>query len=265
LLIAWFCVHSLWAGDQVYRFGVVPQFDARQIQSIWQPILSAIEKQSGMRFELVLSSSISKFEQQLLAGDFDFAYMNPYQVLEASKFQNYTPLVRDVARKLYGIVVTRKDSKIQSVKDLEGKVIAFPAPNALGASLLLRAEFSEKFKINIKPKYVRNHGSVYLNVVTGLSDAGGGVQKTLKQQPERVQQALKIIYKTEEIASHPIAAHGRVVPEIQEIIRNAILQLGDTPIGQSLLGKIPMVKVGKASEADYEPLKQMGLEKYTVK
>lgn len=252
------------AAEQTLRFGVVPQFDARRIQQIWQPVLDSLEKQSGLHFELIGSPSIPEFEKQLLAGDFDLAYMNPYHLLKAYESQGYTPLVRDIGRTLFGIVVVRKDGPIEEVNDLDGKSVAFPAPNALGAALIPRSEFGEIYKINIKPVYVRSHSSVYLNVVTGQTDAGGGVQKTLQAQPENIRNALKIIYKTPQLAPHPVAAHPRLTSAIHEKVREAFLQMGNTPGDSVLLAKIPMKQAGQASIEDYAPLKIMGLDKYYV-
>ena len=256
---------SLTAADQALKFGVVPQFDARRIQAIWQPVFDALEKQSGLHFELVGSPGIPEFEKQFVAGDFDFAYMNPYHLLKANQSQGYTPLVRDVGRMLYGIVVVRKDSPVEDVKELDGESVAFPAPNALGAALIPRREFGEIYKINIQPEYVRSHSSVYLNVVTGQTVAGGGVHKTLQKQPENIRDALKVIYKTPQVAPHPVAAHPRINKATQDRVRAAFLQLADTPEGQELLANIPIKQLGTASLEDYEPLKQMGLDKYYVK
>jgi phosphonate transport system substrate-binding protein len=252
------------AAENTLSFGVVPQFDARRIQSIWRPILDALEKQSGYHFELIGSPSIPEFEKQFLAGDFDFAYMNPYHLLKAHQSQGYTPLVRDVGRTMFGIVVVRKDSPIQDVKELDGKSVAFPAPNALGAALIPRTEFSELYKISIQPRYVRSHSSVYLNVVTGQTVAGGGVQKTLQKQPPEIRDALKVIYQTPQVAPHPVAAHPRVDKATQDKIRDAFLQMANTPEDRDLLAKIPMIQVGQATLEDYEVLKQMGLDKYYV-
>jgi phosphonate transport system substrate-binding protein len=255
---------SLSRAAETYSVGVVPQFDARRVQAIWQPILTEVAKRSGVQLELVGSPDIPQFETQLMAGEFDFAYMNPYHLIKAHTGQGYSPLVRDVGRTLYGIVVVRKDSPIQRVEELDGKLIAFPAPNALGASLIPRAEFSETYKINIQPRYVRSHGSVYLNVVTGETAAGGGVQKTLQQQPENIRNALRIVYKTSEVAPHPFAAHPRVPAAVRERIRQAFLQLGGTNEGQALLTKIPAKVIGPASLEDYQALRTMGLDKYYV-
>ncbi|MDX1697404.1 MAG: phosphate/phosphite/phosphonate ABC transporter substrate-binding protein [Thiohalobacterales bacterium] len=246
------------------RVGVVPQFDARKIQHIWQPVLEALEEQTGIDFELVGSPGIPEFERQLMAGEFDLAYMNPYHLLKAHEAQGYVPLVRDVGRSLSGIVVARKDAPVNNVPDLDGKKVAFPAPNALGAALIPRAEFGEHYRIEIEPMYVNSHSSVYLNVVTGQALAGGGVQKTLQAQSAEVRDALKIIYKTREVAPHPVAAHPRLSTDTRENIARAFLHLGADHMHGNLLSGIPIKEAGPATLDDYEPLRQMGLDKYYV-
>ncbi|MDH5660482.1 MAG: phosphate/phosphite/phosphonate ABC transporter substrate-binding protein [Gammaproteobacteria bacterium] len=250
---------------RVYTIGIVPQFEIRHIRKIWNPIINEIQKNTGYKLKLVGSPTIPDFEREFNAGGFDFAYMNPYHILLAQKNQGYIPLVKDNGRKLHGILVVRNDSGINSVKDLHGKKIAFPAPNALGASLLIRANLKNDFNIKINPVYVKTHSSVYLNVVVKQTAAGGGVQKTLNQQRENIKGALKVLHRTPEVAPHPFAVHPRVPEEVRKKIKQTLLLLGDNVIGQSLLAKIPMKKIGSAAIEDYTPLKKFQLENFHVK
>lgn len=248
-----------------YTLGVVPQFDSRKIAKIWQPIIREIEKQSGIRLRLVGAPSIPDFEKAFTKGEYDFAYMNPYHALVANQSQGYQPIIRDVGRQLFGIIVVRKDSSINSVKELDKMTVAFPAPNALGASLIPRSEFSTKYNIKIKPKYVKSHGSVYLNVLLGQAQAGGGVQKTFERQSEEIKSQLRILYKTRKVAPHPVVAHPRVKKEAADKFAKAILSMEKTIKHSTLLRKIPIKQAGKASLKDYMPLKEMGLDKFYIK
>ncbi len=248
--------------DKVYSVGVVPQFEARRISQIWQPILDEVSQRSGVKLELKASPNIPTFEKEFSTGEFDFAYMNPYHAIVANEKQGYTPLLRDNGRNLFGIIVVKKDSPIQSVGELDGKTVAFPSPNALGATLLPRAEFDRKFNIKINELYVNSHSSVYLNVLFGKTTAGGGVQKTLSQQPEEIRDKLRILYKTDPVPPHPFTAHSRVDKSVQDKIKAAFLELGNDEKGKELLKKIPMKKIGSANINDYEPIKKLGLDKY---
>lgn len=250
---------------KVYTVGVVPQFDSLKLRKIWYPILKELTERTGVRFIIKGSPTIPAFEREFNAGAFDFAYMNPYHVLLASKSQGYIPLVKDKGRTLHGILVVRKDSPVKSPKDLEGKLIAFPAPNALGASLMIRAAFQDEFHIKIRPKYVQTHSSVFLNVALAEADAGGAVQKTLSQQPSDIKNSLRVLYRTKEVSPHPFAAHPRVSPHVREKVLNAILEMGKSAKGKALLKKVPVAEIGLASMEDYYPLEELRLERFYVK
>lgn len=231
------------SAQDTFTVGIVPQFDSRKINAIWRPVLDKLQVETGYKFTLKGSPGISDFEHKFSRGDFDFAYMNPYHLLSAYKTQGYQPIARDVLQSLYGIVVVRADSPITTVKQLHNKVVAFPSANAMGASLMVRAELLDTHQVQVIPKYVSSHSSVYLNVALGQVIAGGGVQKTLGQQSDELKNHLRVLLRTGEVASHPISAHPRVPGEAQEKVRNALLEMGKTPHGQALLAKIPIKRL----------------------
>lgn len=249
---------------KTYSFGVVPQFEAKKLRRIWIPVLKQLELKTGFKFKLIGAPTIPAFEKELLSGKFDFSYMNPFHLLISNESQGYLPLLRDHSKKLQGVLVVRKDSGIDSVKDLNNKTLAFPSPNALGASLQMRAELHDKFNLNITPVYVKTHDSVYLNVYLKQTAAGGGVGKTFNKQKDRLRNMLKIIYKTEPVSPHPIASHPRVPEQDRKIIADAFFDLANSESGQKLLSGIPIKKLGKASLTDYNPLKKMNLKRFFV-
>lgn len=246
-----------------YTFGVVPQHNQRQLFETWHPLLSELQKQTGLSFRLASVPTIPAFEKEFLNGGYDFAYMNPYHLLKARKAQDYTPLVRDRAA-LRGILVVSKDSPIQSLAELNGKVVAFPSPNALGASLLMRADLARLHQVTVVPLYVKTHDSVYLHVVKGLAEAGGGVQKTLAEQEKPIRDKLRIVYTTRDLPSHPVVAHGRVPGKDAEKVRAAFLALAATEDGRRLLAGILMPQPVATSMAEYDPMQDWGLEAFWV-
>jgi phosphonate transport system substrate-binding protein len=244
----------------VYTIGVVPQFEQRKLYAVWSPVVAELSRRTGLRFKLITTLTIENFEKEFALGSFDFVYMNPYHVLKA---KNYLPLVADTAP-LRGILVVRRDSPIKLLKELEGKEVAFPSPNALGASLLMRADLERLHHVKVKPFYVKTHSSVYLHVVKGLAAAGGGVEKSLSEQPPAIRNALRVIYTTRGLTSHPIAAHMRVMAADREKVRQALLAMDATTEGRALLATIPTTRLVPVSTADYEKMRAWGLETYWV-
>lgn len=248
-------------GETIYTFSVVPQFERRVLFGIWQPIVDELEKRTGARFQLTTSLSVSDYERDVHRGVYDFIYVNPYVMPNIEEQPGYVPLIRD-RKPLRGILVVRKDSPVRKVEELQGKTLAVPSMSALGASLLLRAELDRQYKVKTQVVLAKTHSSVFLHVVNGFADAGGSVQKALSEQDPRVRDALRVLYQTSEVPSHPLAAHQRVPAALREQVRKAFLDLSATPQGRELLGKIPMQEAVAASTEDYRPLRALKLESY---
>jgi len=264
--VAFTGVSSAAKAEAVYSFGVVPQFEPRKLAAIWLPVLDELEKKTGLKFKMVGSPRIPDFELSFTNGEFDFAYMNPYHAMLAASRGGYEPLIKDKDRQLFGILVVHKNDVIKDVSELKsGTEIAFPSPNALGASLLMRADLGKKFSLEFTPVYVQTHSSVYLQVALGKMRAGGGVMGSLKGQKPEIQQQLRVLYETRRMSPHPVMAHSRVPKEHRERVQQAFIEIGQTEAGRTLLSGIPMNKVGPASIEDYMSLADWGLEDYYVK
>lgn len=248
--------------DKVYTVGVVPQYSIKVIHSIWLPILKELGKETGLKFKIKGSPNIPAFEKSMHAGEYDFVYMNPYHLVWSQDTQKYIPLVRDHGRELHGVLVVRKDSPITDVKQLEGKTIAFPSPNALGASLLMRAELSKKHNISITPRYVNSHDSVFFNVAFKQTDAGGAVQRTLNKHKSKIKDQLKVLYRTAKVNPHPFANHPRISKAIADSVQKGLMAISKDESGHKLLSKIPMKNMGLATLDDYASVKQLGLDQF---
>lgn len=249
--------------EEVYKFSVVPQFERRHLFAIWQPVVDEIQKRTGLRFQLVTALSVTDYENEVMAGQYDFIYLNPYTMPIVADKPGYIPLVRD-GKPLRGILVVRKDSPFQRVEDLQDKTLAVPSISALGASLLLRAELDRQFKVQPRVVVAKTHSSVFLHVINGLAAAGGSVQKALAEQDPRVRDTLKVLHQTVEVPSHPLAAHKRVPANVRERVRQAFIDMAADEGGRALLAEIPMQSVISARIEDYEVLRSLNLGRYAV-
>ena len=249
---------------QTFTFAVVPQFPPEQIFRNWAPVLKEVSRLTGLDLKLKSYASISEFESDLLNGEPDVTYMNPYHAVMAKKAAGYTPLLRDDATRLKGILVVRKDSPITRVEQLKGATLAFPSPNSFGASLYMRALLTNEQKIHFNPEYVGTHTNVYLHVITGRVQAGGGVRNTLVKETPELQAQLRVLYETPDTYSHPIATHPRVPAQVREALLQAFLKLGANPAFAEQLKAILIPKPVTADFKEYAPLEKLGLEKFVV-
>ena len=247
-----------------FTFAVVPQFSTAELHKDWAPLLQRLSKDTGLTFELKLAPSIPKFEADFLKGIPDFAYMNPYHAVMARHAEGYLPLVRD-SKPLSGVLVTRKDGPYKTVRDLNGQVLGFPAPNSFGASLYMRTLLTEEAKIQFEPHYLGTHSNVYRHVVRGEAAAGGSVVAALNDEVPELRSQLVVLYKTPDVASHPVVAHPRVPESARKAVSQALLALTHDEAGKALLKGIRTPTPVQANYVtDYQPLAELSIQKYLV-
>jgi len=266
LALAWAILSggAVLAEDAPLTVGIVPQFPPEQIFSTWTPLLEALEAKLDERLKLRIFQSIPDFEAAFTRGELDIAYMNPYHAVMAHQAQGYVPIVRDDDRRLSGVLVGRRDAGITDVRQLDGATVAFPSPNAFGASLYMRALLKETEKIDIRPTYVKTHTNVYRHVVTGRAAAGGGVRRTLEREPEALRAQLEIIYETPKTYPHPIVVHRRVPVDLRERIQQALLALGQDEATKDLLKRVQIPNPVATDLQHYQALQELGLERFVV-
>jgi phosphonate transport system substrate-binding protein len=253
------------SGKASYSIAVVPQFRAEEIHRDWTPVLDRLRAATGASFSLRIAGDIPTFEESLLSGEPDFAYMNPYHQVMARRAQGFIPLVRD-SKPLTGILVVRKDDPIKSAGELDGKEVAFPAPNAFGASLWIRALLAEREKIRILPVYVKTHSNAFRHAATGRAAAAGGIGATLIEEPEELRSTLRVLLETPGVAPHPLSAHPRIPEAMRRLVAETLLGMAQDAPGQAMLRGIQMPNPVRADYArDYQPLEKFGLDKYVVR
>lgn len=272
LLLSLFCIPPVMAepclGEQSARNSnsvyLIPRLAATSLYQDWAPLLERLGRESGLCFDLQIPVSYVEFERAIWKGKPDFVLLNPYhQVMVASK-PGYIPLVRDQQSGLSGVLLVRKDSPVQDIRQLEGATIAFPAPNAYVASLMIRALLARK-NIHITADYVGSHSNVYRAVVLGTAQAGGGANTTLSHEPTELQSQLRVLFATPNSMPHPFSAHQRIPQRVREKIIAGFLSIASDPAGRELLKKVEIAQPVRADYArDYKELEQLNLANFVA-
>jgi phosphonate transport system substrate-binding protein len=249
------------AAEQQARltFGVVPQQSATKLAGTWVPLLRLIEERSGVPLRFATAPDIPTFEQRLAAGEYDLAYMNPYHYTVFHEWPGYQAFAKEKDRRIQGILVVRRDSPYQRPADLQGRELAFPAPAAFAASVLVQAHLRRE-RIQIRPKYVSSHDSVYRGVAAGLFPAGGGVIRTFDAVDPSVRDQLRILWTTDTYTPHALAAHPRVPADAVDRLREAMVSLGGDEAGQAALGDLGFSGIAPARDAEWDDVRALRID-----
>ncbi|MAZ66074.1 MAG: phosphate ABC transporter substrate-binding protein [Kangiellaceae bacterium] len=247
------------AAQQTLRFGVVPQQSAHKLAQHWLPLLDALEKHSGLKLQFETAPNIPAFEERLSQSEYDIAYMNPYHYTVFSRSPGYRAIAKAKYKRIKGILVVHKDSPIQSIQELNSKTLAFPAPAAFAASVLIRAELSRQ-GIQFEPNYVQTHDSVYLTVARQLFPAGGGVMRTYRSMPDKIASQIRILWTTPGFTPHAIAVNPNMSPEKKNRIQQALLELDTFPEGKVALNTLNINGFDKALNADWDDVRALNID-----
>ena len=153
----------------------------------------------------------------------------------------------------------RDYSAYQSIGELDGRTLAFPAPAAFAASVLPRAYF-KKNGIAITPQYVKSHDSVYLTVSKGLYPAGGGIQRTFNNISEATRAKLRILWTTPGYTPHAFTAHPRLSAEAIEALAGALAAMSTDAEGRKLLENLNFKPIGLAHDQDWDDVRALGID-----
>jgi len=237
-------------------FGVVPQQSASKLARLWTPILSEVSKQSGIQLQFRTAKDIPTFEKELSAGTYDLSYMNPYHYAVFSHRPGYSAFAKQQNMRIVGVIVVRKDSKIQNLSELDGQTLAFPSPAAFAATLLPQAHL-RKLGITYEASYVSSHDSVYRNVASGRAVAGGGIIRTLNNIDPEVRDQLRVLWESIGYTPHAFAAHPSVNTETLERVATAIVMLEESKLGKELLAAINFKGIERASSGEWDDVREL--------
>lgn len=245
-----------------YSVYLIPHLPATQLYRDWAPFLERLGREEKLCFDLNIPENFAKFENAIRTGIPDFALLNPYHQVMVAHNPGYVPLVRDGVSGLAGILVVRKDSGIRNIHQFAGRTVAFPAPNAYVASLLLRALLAREH-VRVNADYVGSHSNVYRAVALGAVTAGGGANTTLKREPEELRTQLRVLYTSPYYISHPFSAHSRVPLRVRKRIITGFLGMSGDASGRALLKAIQMPFPVRANyNRDYRPLEKLDLARF---
>ncbi|MGB1239557.1 MAG: phosphate/phosphite/phosphonate ABC transporter substrate-binding protein, partial [Pseudomonadales bacterium] len=243
---------------QNLTLGIVPQQSAKVLAQRWTPISQYLSEQTGFHISFKTAKDIPTFERRLLAGEYDLAYMNPYHYTVFSQRPGYLPLARERDKRIKGIVVVKRDSDITDISQLRAQTLAFPAPAAFAASVIPRAKMRDD-ALDITPKYVSSHDSVYLGVAKGFFPAGGGVKRTFNNAPAAVRDQLRILWTTPGYTPHALAAHPRVDEAARAKVLAALLGMHNSERGRALLQSVKFKQLSAAQDSDWDDVRQLNI------
>lgn len=245
----------------------VPSVDARVIEDNSKKFKNYLEKTTPYKFEVSIPQSFVAVVEAFGTKRADVAAMNTFGYALANKkygAEARLTVLRHGSPTYQSQFITRADSKISKIEDLEGKKVAFVDPASTSGYLIPLKTLKEK---NVKPKetvFAMKHDSVVSMVYQGQVDAGATFYSppsdgkledarrlVLTQYPD-VEKKVKIVELSQPVPNDPIVFRKDMPEEMKAKIAKAFKDFLTTDEGKAAFKDIyGVTDLKDASDADY--------------
>jgi len=248
------------------KLGILPRLGAVELYLMFNPLAEYLSGETGEKVSIVIPKDFAAFKAAIRSGQMDICFANSLIYVQLKKDLDIEPLAlaseRKTGTKFRGIIIARKDSGINTLRDLKGKKLVFVEKDSAGGyifqmMLLKKSGLNITSDIMLLP-FAKKHDNVTLAVINGAADAGGLRENDLERTDKKVDLSrLKIIGYTEYFPNWPLFSSPGLQPEIREKIRKALLKLKPNS-SQSLqiLNQAGLTGFGPVRDRDYDKLRQ---------
>jgi len=228
------------------EFAIEPSYSPEQMQEVYRPFLSYLEKSTGYKFKLVTFRNYNSYWQEMREKrgwdlTFDEAHFTDYRI-ERMEFE---PLVRTLEPGTY-VLASGDDIGAGNTNELLAERITTMAAPSLGYALLL-----EYFPNPMQQPDIRTNSASWLDAV----DAVFAEESRATMVPASVAAMYPNLYevvRSREFAGPAISASSKVAPEVKAKITEALLKMHEDQDAFAALNELRISQFVKASASEYQ-------------
>jgi phosphonate transport system substrate-binding protein len=246
----------------IYRFGIHPLHNPKRLHTVFAPMINYLSNNiDNATFMLEASRNYASYDKKLYSRKFHFSLPNPYQTINSLEhgYRVFGKMADD--DNFRGIILVRKDSGIQHPVQLKGKIVSFPAPTALAATMMpqyyLQTHGLDVMK-DIEIRYVGSQESSIMNVFLGDVAAGATwlpPWRVLSKQRPELKRELEIRWQTDSLPNNGLVVRGDVPEEITRQVSQLLINLHQHEEGKQILARMELSRFESANDATYQPVK----------
>lgn len=213
-------------------FGINPFTSPSDIKSMYIPILERLFSGIGFTVHPLIVRDYDDLSAQIKAGTIDLGWFSPFAYVNARKSAGVVPVVTPKVNgktSYNGYIITRKDSGIYSLGQLNGKTFGYvdakSASGYLFARDMLKKNGMDPERMFSRVTFAGSHDKVISGVLSGEYDAGATYTEAFEkaQKSGLPMNELNILATTPDIQKDAIAVSPKFSDEQIEKIRKAFL------------------------------------------
>ncbi len=254
------------ARDGALVLGVFPRHNYTETQEMFRPLAKYLSEALGREVRLETTRDYETFWSGVAGRRYDIVHLTQSQYVAAQRSHGYHVILKNEEfgdSTLASVVVVRADSGISRLDQLKGRTVMFGGDRSATMSYLVPREMLRGAGAppdSYRAEFALNPPNALMAVYLPRADACGVGEAVVRQQqatPDINMAELRVIARSASLPQLPWAVRTEMNPELRGRIQRALLDLPRTPVGQQILQRARITRLVSATDADYEPFRQM--------
>ena len=238
------------AQDGPLAFGVLNQQSPALTAERWNPILHYLTAVSGVPLHLRMGPTVQDTNAMMKRGDFDFVFTNHNFQSEFDHI-GFKVIARWGGDPIHGVIAVPEDSPVRDVRELDGRRIAFPSPDAFvgyAVPLVTLRQAGVKFT----EVFAGNQDGVLAQLKARRVDAGAVNSRFLRDYQARQNVRFREVSVSAGYPDLAVIVHPRVPAATVDKVRQALIGLKDDARAAVLREQLKFRGFEPATDRDYD-------------
>ena len=249
----------------VLMVGFIPAEDARAMIRQSKPIADKLSKAVGMKVEMFVGSDYNATIEALRAKHIDAALLGPFSYVLATTQADVEAFAITVTAKTmspgyHSIIITQKNSPINSLKDIKGHTYAFVDPGSTSGYMVPSAFFVREGIVPEKDfktvMYSGGHDASIVAVAEGKVEAASVADRILERAYAKGladRKKIKVIWESDLIPNNPMLYRKGLSEDLKKKIRDAFYGFKNLAFGE--MGTV--ARFDPATDKTYDVIRQI--------
>ena len=252
-------------GKKLVKICVQPEYSLHVVSQKYAPLFRYLANQTGYDIRVVSAMSDDRYLPTLEAQRVDIGIQNALAYITLAKTRGAYPLVRmtrpDGSTSYRGLILARRDSRIEGIADMKGRTAAAPSRRSVGG-FLAQALFCRRHGVDLNKDLrlftVDTHEAVIRAVDKGKVEVGFAREDILAPLQNKIDfTKLKAIAYTHYYPGWCAAAFAHTPSDVAREISGAMLNLDpQNPEHREILDAIGIAGFQKASDSEYDAMRK---------
>lgn len=251
------------SSKETLKLAIIPHRSNLGNEQAYSLVVEALEKETGITFQWIGSKTYDEVIEKIRIKQADIAYVGPFAYVEAQDNFGVRLIVRTLDKKkrefYHSMIITRKDSGLNTLQDFKGKSFAFTDPKSTSGFLFPMVGLKKagiKMEDFSEVKYVTRHANSLLAVYNKHVDAGA-ISSTTKDKVNIDFDKIKILWKSEPIYRGPWIARKDLADEQFYKIQNALLKISIYKDAEKIFKDLVTKGFVKGLDRDYNNVREV--------